>query len=181
MQKIIDETGNRYGRLTVLGRAEKKYQRGSTSVYWWCQCECGNKKAIKGTELRYGHHTSCGCSKTTLRTLPKGIAAFNALVSTMRYSAKKRGYQWQLTKEQVRYLTKQPCHYCGAKPAQVFSRKTHNGAYIYNGLDRIDNAEGYILSNVVPCCGICNHAKSAMTVEEFEAWAIKLCTHFVGG
>jgi len=39
--------------------------------------------------------------------------------------------------------------------------------YTYNGLDRIDNAKGYILDNVVPCCKHCNYAKRNMSTEKF--------------
>lgn len=35
------------------------------------------------------------------------------------------------------------------------------------GLDRVDSSQGYILSNVVPCCKNCNQAKNDRTQEEF--------------
>lgn len=57
--KIIDETGNRYGRLVVLGIGEKPL--GATEKYWECLCDCGNKKNIRGSSLRRGHTKSCGC------------------------------------------------------------------------------------------------------------------------
>lgn len=111
--------------------------------------------------------------------LPKGVAAFNALVRTMKRSAEKRDYEWELTKEQVACLTKQDCFYCGAEPSQTHNRSTWNGNYVYNGLDRVDNDKSYTVDNVVPCCGTCNGAKSAMTVKEFRAWAVRLCEHFI--
>lgn len=38
---------------------------------------------------------------------------------------------------------------------------------VINGLDRVDNSIGYIESNVVPCCYICNKMKGELPVEDF--------------
>ena len=38
----IDLTGMEIGRLTVLGRDFSKPSGAGKSVYWLCQCECGN-------------------------------------------------------------------------------------------------------------------------------------------
>ena len=180
MGKFIDETGNCYGRLTVLSRAENDRYNNAR---WLCRCECGNEVVTSGVSLRSGRTKSCGCLRQGGNNeLPEGEAAFNALVGSMKRSAKKRGHRWDLTREQIRYLTKQPCHYCGAKPTQCFaSRYKTTGDYIYNGLDRVDNKRGYTIDNVVPCCEQCNRAKSAMTVEEFRVWVFKLYKHFTGG
>lgn len=58
MGKFIDETGNKYGKLTVLYKA--KTEKGKP-VKWHCLCECGNEKDILGTMLRNGNTKSCGC------------------------------------------------------------------------------------------------------------------------
>lgn len=60
--KIIDETGNRYGRLVVLEYAGIH----KCKAMWRCQCDCGNKKVIFGIYLRNGHTRSCGCLKADL-------------------------------------------------------------------------------------------------------------------
>lgn len=59
MGKFIDETGNKYGRLTVLKKAEQRTSSGS--VKWICQCECGNLVEVAGDVLRRGLTVSCGC------------------------------------------------------------------------------------------------------------------------
>lgn len=58
--KLKDETGNRYGRLTVLRRyvATDPSQR---CVYWLCRCDCGTEVAVLSTRLRNGNTRSCGC------------------------------------------------------------------------------------------------------------------------
>lgn len=40
----------------------------------------------------------------------------------------------------------------------------------YNGVDRKDNAKGYVTGNCLPCCWPCNYAKgSRYTYEQFKA------------
>lgn len=60
MGKAIDLRGRQFGRLAVLGRAEKlPSERG---VFWSCLCACGNTHpAILGSNLVRGNTTSCGC------------------------------------------------------------------------------------------------------------------------
>lgn len=58
MGKLIDLTGQRFGRLYVLCEAGRS---NSGKALWLCQCDCGNKKTIVGGDLRNGRTTSCGC------------------------------------------------------------------------------------------------------------------------
>lgn len=58
MPKLIDLTGKKFGRLTVISHA------GKTSYgenRWLCKCDCGKQKVIFGSLLRSGHTKSCGC------------------------------------------------------------------------------------------------------------------------
>lgn len=64
MSKLKDETGNVYGRLTVLYRAPDKIygsKKKVRKVCWHCICECGNKCDVIGESLRQGLTKSCGC------------------------------------------------------------------------------------------------------------------------
>jgi len=55
--KLEDLTGQRFGRWTVLERAENKGKRTA----WLCKCDCGTVKAVHATSLKNGDSTSCGC------------------------------------------------------------------------------------------------------------------------
>lgn len=55
---FIDETGKKYGRLTVLSRA--KNNKDGRAV-WHCRCDCGNELDVLGKSLRNGNTKSCGC------------------------------------------------------------------------------------------------------------------------
>ena len=62
MGKFEDLTGQRFGRLTVIERAENQYTAGGNSkVMWRCHCDCGNEKNIGSGELKSGDTRSCGC------------------------------------------------------------------------------------------------------------------------
>ena len=58
MSKIRDLTGQKFGLLTVLCRAENT---PAGRVKWHCQCECGGTKIVASTELLKGRTRSCGC------------------------------------------------------------------------------------------------------------------------
>ena len=55
--KIINEVGNRYGKLLVKSFA---YTKDSTA-YWNCECDCGHTTIARGNALRQGRIHSCGC------------------------------------------------------------------------------------------------------------------------
>ncbi len=57
MGRLIDRTGQRFGRLVVLEHAGR---RGKNS-YWLCLCDCGKEVARQGSSLSNGTATSCGC------------------------------------------------------------------------------------------------------------------------
>ena len=57
-RNLKDETGNRYGRLTVLGLYTTE---GYGGAVWSCHCDCGKDINVLGTRLRSGNTRSCGC------------------------------------------------------------------------------------------------------------------------
>lgn len=58
-----DETGQRFGRLTVVKAAG--YTRRNQAV-WQCLCDCGNTTFVMGYDLRSRNTKSCGCLKRQL-------------------------------------------------------------------------------------------------------------------
>lgn len=56
-RRFIDLSGNRYGKLTVIKRAENR----GKDVFWLCKCDCGNTTEVNGSRLRSGKTKSCGC------------------------------------------------------------------------------------------------------------------------
>lgn len=51
--------GQNFGKWLVLSELPTRTKWGS--VVYACICDCGNKRAVKGSELRRGATRSCGC------------------------------------------------------------------------------------------------------------------------
>lgn len=47
-----------------------------------------------------------------------------------------------------------------------------------SGVDRVDSSRDYELRNIVTCCKKCNHAKNALTVDEFKEHITRVYEHF---
>ena len=61
--KLIDLTGQVFGKLTVL---EKSNQKRNNKPMWICQCSCGNIVEVSGNNLRQKYTQSCGCIKKSI-------------------------------------------------------------------------------------------------------------------
>lgn len=61
LTQIIDLTGQKFGKLTVIKLAEEKTK--NNRALWLCQCECGNIIKIDSHQLK--KQKSCGCIKTS--------------------------------------------------------------------------------------------------------------------
>jgi hypothetical protein len=177
----VDHTGKRFGRLLVLNfdgfhrYSVKGKPRQISRSMWRCKCDCGKEIVTRGDALSTSKTTSCGCyakDKTIAsnhkRKLPDGGAAMNTLFGKYKEGAIERGLSFLLTLAEFKDNTKQNCHYCGRKPRQIIKNIT--STYTYNGIDRVNNLMGYEVTNIVPCCKICNRAKSDMTYDAFKDW-----------
>lgn len=55
--RAADLTGKKFGRLTVISRAENI----GCHVAWNCVCECGKHTIVRTYQLMHGLSKSCGC------------------------------------------------------------------------------------------------------------------------
>lgn len=58
MGRLLDLTGQRFGKLTVIEFAGHAPNR---KTLWKCKCDCGNETLVKTNALRSGATKSCGC------------------------------------------------------------------------------------------------------------------------
>lgn len=172
--RTIDLTGQQFDRLTVLRRAEQPSIHG---VRWECQCTCGNTKIAHAYDLRHGRIRSCGCLWKETITKGNGHAARTSVLGGYKRHARNRNFVWDLTDEQFDQLTSSDCVYCGRPPSQVRVVKRGVGAFTFNGIDRVDNKQGYTIDNVVPCCGLCNRWKSDMSHDDFVSHITTIAKH----
>lgn len=121
--------------------------------------ECGELKTAEDFHVdrnsARGRRSRC---KACVSTANVNVVKFtpSRRENAYRNGAAHRGIAYGLTRDEFMAFWQQPCSYCGDDIPTI-------------GLDRVDNALGYTLDNVVPCRGTCNAMKSGMKAEEFVA------------
>lgn len=177
MITMIDETGNKYGRLTVLERANYIGNQPA----WKCQCECGNIKITTGKILRAGRCKSCGCLGNG-RERDRDVV-YMITLNKLKCRAKKKELDFNLDIDDVKRLSHDNCVYCGNPPILVKTvvdnrnKEKIQAQLAINGIDRVDNNKGYTKDNSVSCCNGCNIAKGTLTVDEFKVNIIRIFNH----
>lgn len=176
--------GQRFGKLVILEEiGVNKWKKPIVK----CICDCGQYFECVLGNIRFRNIHQCNsCRYIFHKTAEKSKAGFNILKIRYKNNAKSRNLDFDLSDEQFKKLTTSNCFYCN----QVPSMHTRNsnvkyknegiaefGNYIYNGIDRIDSDLGYTIENCVPCCGICNIAKSNYKQDEFLEWIKRVYKH----
>ena len=94
MSKLIDLTGQRFGRLLVLERSKAPQTR--KEAYWYCKCDCGSYTTVSGYHLRSGKTLSCGClarEKTSLRHTQNEVGNKYGKLTVIEYAGRNTGTQ----------------------------------------------------------------------------------------
>lgn len=146
MRKLIDLTGQRFGRLTVIGRSSTGKCH---NVYWDCQCSCGKKVTVRGDHLREGTIKSCGCL----------VLEISSEKATTHGKSHSRLYNtWLFMRRRCGNCNDQAYPRYGGRGIEVCDEWKANFQSFYdwaisNGyrpelsIDRIDNDKGYSPEN----------------------------------
>lgn len=173
----VDHSGEKFGYLTILDKYKRVKSGKNTVGLWLCECICGKKVWKQYSSLKFGVK-SCGCMTSKMQSdskkLSDGEAAMNRRYGQYKIRAKRKNLSFSISKKFFKDITCQPCHYCGIEPSNEYVTPDKNGTFVYNGIDRLDNARGYVKENCVPCCKICNRAKDIMTKKAFEEWVTRV-------
>ena len=149
MGRLIDLTGQRFGRLTVLRRSQKNIMGHAA---WICRCDCGNTTIVSGQLLRDGKTLSCGCLQQELRA-SKGKSTYKhggtgtRLFSIWRNMQKRCYY-----KKSISYPN-YGARGIGICPEWRYNYSAFREWALNNGyqddltIDRIDNDKGYSPDN----------------------------------
>lgn len=157
------------------------------------RCTCGRQKETLKYWVDKKVILSCGClrkkqlSEFPIGRRPEGHSYLRHVYRYYKVNARRRPVKFQLTLAQFHQLIIQPCHYCGAPPVDGRNcstkklKRVFHGTIKHHGLDRVDNASGYVEGNVVPCCRQCNYAKGNMGKTEFLSWVSQVHHHQIVG
>lgn len=139
---LIDLTGQKFGRWSVLNRAENR----GKALMWKCKCSCGTVKKVHGTSLKSGTSKSCGCVRK------EGVSRTHGLSKHPLYRI------WARMKGATTSKTHQDYKYYGSKGIKVCREWMDDFEVFYtwamkNGyrqgleIDRVDNRGDYEPSN----------------------------------
>lgn len=176
--------GKRFGKLIVVDQVSCDLT-GNANHHWLTLCDCGKQKETNSWCLKYNKTKSCGCYQREkwLEATVKHTKNFalNGLVYEYKIGAKKRGLEFDLTHEDCEYLFSQKCFYCDNEPFCIRETQSKNYKHtiVFNGIDRINNKEGYTKSNSVTCCRLCNVAKHDMEFNDFLSWVNRLSKNLI--
>ena len=148
MPRPIDLTGQKFGRLTVIERAENTK---SGKARWLCRCDCGRikSKSVTTNDLMSGKIKSCGCLYFESN---KGRNKKHGLCHSRIYNI------WFSLKQRCNYKCHRQYFNYGGRGIKVCDEWEHNFQAFYdwamaNGykddltIDRIDNNKGYSPDN----------------------------------
>ena len=143
---IMDLSGQKYGRLTVLSFAGR--DKTTSKLLWKCRCDCGNEAIVKGNCLRTGNTESCGCY---------GREQASKANYKHGHSQRTRTYNsWVSMKDRCYYTKHKDYALYGGRGITVCPRWRRSFLNFLEDmgerppnktLDRIDNDKGYCKSN----------------------------------
>ena len=174
MGKLIDITGNRYGRLVVIKRS---YTDKDKFVRWECKCDCGNTYYGRSYELKNGIVKSCGCLEIENRQhIGKEIHGLSQLpIYKVWKSMKARCYR-ETDKRYSRYGGRgiSVCNEWLHSPEAFIEWANKNGYSKGLSLDRIDNNSNYSPENCrFVSTAINNRNSSNVKLHDMEILKIK--------
>lgn len=79
--KLVDRTGQVFGKLTVIEQAGRDKLK---KVLWRCRCECGNETVVVSGSLVTGNTTSCGCEGGNFKHGGTGKGSYNTWRAMIR-------------------------------------------------------------------------------------------------
>lgn len=89
MARFIDLTGKKFGKLTIVRRAES--EAAGKPRKWVCRCDCGNEIQCEGGNLKSGNTQSCGCLRVEKASKVKPGMKFGRMTVLTRDGSMRYG------------------------------------------------------------------------------------------
>ena len=84
--------------------------------YFLFLCDCGNEKLITAEAVISGNTKSCGCLAREIKKskrISPSHSEITAIILGYKRHAIERGFQWDLTRNEVEKIINKNCFYCG--------------------------------------------------------------------
>jgi hypothetical protein len=195
--KVEVKPGEGFGMWTIIEEgpgAESLLPSGKPVIQrrFWCRCVCDREFLVALNGLRSGQSTQCKpcAAKNRVRRpskrwtkLTQRDAGLRQARFTYERTARDRGLAIDLSADDFEALLAGNCAYCGTAPANHWAiiktagRPYPGEQFVYSGIDRVDNAVGYVAGNCVSCCADCNRAKRKMGLAQFVAYIMRVALH----
>lgn len=148
MTAFIDLTGQTFGRLTVVSRAESS----GKEARWNCRCLCGTPVVVFGGNLRRGATRSCGCFNAERRVEVNTVHG-----ETTNHSPSPTFYSWAAMSQRCTNPNHVGHQDYAARGITVCDRWTVFANFLADmghrlpgtTLERLDNNRGYEPENCV--------------------------------
>lgn len=178
------QIGYSVNEWTLVDIVTSTSKQGWKRVKYIIQCSCGKQREVDPWDFKNlvasGPFKTLGtccrkCSEKSYWENKNSFQMSNLIYNDYRQQASRRGYKFELSKEEAFNLFTSNCHFCGSKPENT---KTHTRnkevTFSYQGIDRVDPSKDYTADNTIPCCKHCNYAKREMSYLEFCNWINKV-------
>lgn len=163
-RKYHNILGKTFGKLKVIEflKLDDRQQ-----AWWICECECGNKKNVRASQLKCGDIKSCGCLHLTRCGDISGSHFAN-----IKSRSKWNGRDFDLKIEDIWNLFLKQNKKCALSGEEIYFSKIRGKTTA--SLDRIDSSKGYFLDNVQWVHKDVNQMKSNRSDEDFLKWIEKI-------
>lgn len=150
MAQLQDLKGQRFGKLTVVDRAENHVSKGGhIFAQWKCVCDCGKETIVQAGSLKRGTTQSCGClqRETAAKLKAKHGHSYDRLYNI-----------WNHMKQRCQNPNNDSYGIYGAEGKMVCDEWAQDFTAFYNWaiengytddltIDRIDGTKGYSPDN----------------------------------
>ena len=166
------KVGQRFGKWTVIGEAQKK----NGYLRYQCRCDCGTIKGIAGSSLKRGTTTRCsGC-----RWIADNPDARSSMWHRITSAAAKRSIPLFFDKDYAFRLLESQGFRCSLSGIEIGiarrARADERGGSTAS-LDRIDSTKPYEVGNVQWVHKDINRMKQHFSQERFITWCRRVVKH----
>ena len=168
------EKGTEFGKLVFIDSIDKKDKYGHPKWICFCKCTPNIKRIFSAYHLTQGRTKSCGCivKETSSNIHWRGYEQISLVKwHNIQRDALKRNLSFDITLEYVWDLYVKQNGKCNLSGVDIIF--TRNNKNMTASLDRIDNAQGYIIGNVQWLHKDVNLAKRTMSNKDF----IQMCVN----